>query len=189
MRKAKSTLTSTDWVQAAFRALAQAGPNAVRVEAIARDLKVSKGSFYWHFKDVPALKQQMLSHWREQATDAIIAFVEARGGTPRDKLQRLVEVSTVTDTSAYGGVQVEAAIRDWARYDDNARAVLRSVDQKRIAYVEDLFASGGVEQPKCRSHALSLYGGRIGLEALSVHSQLDRHAELASLLTALLASD
>lgn len=189
MRKPRSTLTSTDWIQAAFRALAADGPNAIRAEAIARDLKVSKGSFYWHFKDVPALKQQMLTHWQDKATEAIISYVEAASGPPREKLKRLVEVSTGTDTSAYGGVQVEAAIRDWARYDDIARAVLKSVDQRRIAYVEGLFSDCGYEPPDCRSNALALYGGLIGLEALSVHSPIDRHAELAKLLKALLAPE
>eukprot|EP00903_Cladosiphon_okamuranus_P001067 g1065.t1 len=165
---------ASDHFPAAFRALAEAGPNAVRAEAIARDLKVSKGSFYWHFKDVPALKRQMLSHWQDKATDAIIAHVEAGGGTPQERLSRLVEVSTVSDTSAYGGVQVEAAIRDWARYDDNARAALKSVDERRVAYVQELFSNCGFEKAASRSKALLLYGGLIGLEALSVHSPIDR---------------
>lgn len=150
---------------------------------------MSKGSFYWHFKDVRALKQEMLSHWKSKATEAIISYVEAGGGTPSEKLKRLVEVSTGSDTSAYGGVQVEAAIRDWARYDDAARMVLKAVDQRRIAYVEDLFSNCGFAKAASRSHALALYGGLIGLEALSVHSPIDRHAELATLLKALLTPD
>lgn len=189
MRKSNSTLTSIDWIQAAFRALAKAGPGAIRAEAIARDLKVSKGSFYWHFKDVPALKQQMLQHWKERATEAIIAHVDAEGGTPRERLRCLVEISTRADTSAYGGVRVEAAIRDWARYDEAARMALKSVDERRLAYVQALFSDCGFEPPTCRAHARLLYAGLIGLEALSVHSPGDRHAELARLLDMLLASD
>ncbi|WP_163317770.1 TetR family transcriptional regulator, partial [Enterobacter hormaechei] len=46
----RKTLSAEDWISAAFRALSQGGAQAIRAEAIARDLKVSKGSFYWHFR-------------------------------------------------------------------------------------------------------------------------------------------
>jgi len=44
----KQTLTANDWIVAGFVALTSGGPPAVKVEAIAKTLKVSKGSFYWH---------------------------------------------------------------------------------------------------------------------------------------------
>ncbi|MFN3661424.1 TetR family transcriptional regulator [Yoonia sp.] len=42
-----------DWLMAGFRALASHGPSALRAAALARDLGTTKGSFYWHFKDLP----------------------------------------------------------------------------------------------------------------------------------------
>ena len=188
MREPRTTLSATDWIQAAFRALAAAGPQAIRAEAIARDLKVSKGSFYWHFKDVPALKQEMLDHWKDRATDAIIILVENSGGSAEARLHRLVEVSAGSDTSAYGGVSVEAAIRDWARYDRSAHEALHSVDQRRLDYVTALFRECGHSGKVSKSNALLLYGGLIGLEALSTETSLDRKAELERLLSALLAA-
>ena len=35
-------------------ALAETGPEALKAEPLAARLGVSKGSFYWHFRDVPA---------------------------------------------------------------------------------------------------------------------------------------
>jgi AcrR family transcriptional regulator len=46
-----------DWIRAAGRRLAQGGAAAVAVEALARDLGVTKGSFYWHFRDRAALSR------------------------------------------------------------------------------------------------------------------------------------
>ena len=43
------------WIEAALQALATGGPDAIRVEALAASLGVSKGGFYWHFENRQAL--------------------------------------------------------------------------------------------------------------------------------------
>lgn len=182
----KTSLSSDDWIKAAFRALSSGGVQAIRAEAIARALKVSKGSFYWHFRDVPDLKAQMLEHWAAQATDAIIADVEANGGSGREQLELLVEAATGDRNLVYGGVQAEGAIREWARYDSTAAAVLRAVDQRRLDYVADLFAKCGFSAASAQSGANILYGGLIGLEALASGELADLRADMLTLLSALL---
>src|SRR5207247_4105060 len=44
-------LGKDDWLRGARLALLREGPNGVRVEPLARELGVTKGSFYWHFHD------------------------------------------------------------------------------------------------------------------------------------------
>lgn len=182
----KTSLSSDDWTKAAFRALSRGGVQAIRAEAIARDLKVSKGSFYWHFKDVPDLRAQMLEHWARQATDAIIADVEAIDGSGREQLRLLVEAATDDRNLAYGGVHAEGAIREWARYDSAAATILRAVDQRRLAYVAELFERCGFSAAVSRSGANILYGALIGLEALASGELADLRAEMLALLAALL---
>jgi AcrR family transcriptional regulator len=182
----KTPLSGDDWIKAAFRALSSGGVQAIRAEAIARDLKVSKGSFYWHFRDVPDLKAQMLEHWAAQATDAIIADVEDSAGSGRDQLKLLVEAATGDRNLVYGGVQAEGAIREWARYDSTAAAVLKAVDQRRLAYVAELFARCGFSAASSRSGANILYAGLIGLEALASGELADLRADMLALLSALL---
>lgn len=184
----KTPLSGDDWIKAAFRALSSGGVQAIRAEAIARDLKVSKGSFYWHFKDVPDLKAQMLEHWAGQATDAIIADVEANDGSGREQLRLLAEAATDDRNLAYGGVRTEGAIREWARYDSAAAAVLKAVDQRRLAYVAELFARCGFSATSSRSGANILYGALIGLEALATGELADLRADMFALLSALLES-
>ncbi len=185
----KATLSSDDWIKAAFRALSSGGVQAIRAEAIARDLKVSKGSFYWHFKDVPDLKAQMLAHWAGQATDAIIADVEDAGGSGQERLRRLVDEATGDRNLAYGGVPAEGAIREWARYDGAAAEVLKAVDERRLAYVALLLARCGHSPASSRSGANILYGGLIGLEALASGELVDLRAEMHALLSALLEGE
>ena len=78
-------LTRDDWLAAGFLALSRDGPTALRAEALARKLKTTKGSFYWHFADLPAFKQAMLTLWREKVAGEIIAEVMEE----EDKQRRL----------------------------------------------------------------------------------------------------
>ena len=122
------------WVRAALQALAAGGPDAVRVEALAVDLGVSKGGFYWHFADRQALLAEMLDTWEKAGTEDIIARVESQPADPRAKLQRLFEL-----TSSPEGLAVELAVRDWSRRDGDVAERLRRIDNRRIGYIRSLF--------------------------------------------------
>jgi len=189
----KNALHADDWIKAGFRALSAGGPQAIKAETIARTLQVSKGSFYWHFRDVPALKASMLEHWREVATNDIIADVnnkEIEGIGPKDQLRLLVQVATdIKRSEPYGGVLAEAAIRDWARYDDKAAAVLKGVDAKRLRFLEVLFEECGIEPVRCRFCANVLYAALIGLQHLSDTRAADRQNYLPELLELLISKE
>ena len=68
------------WLNAGLEQLAAHGPDGLRIMAIAEKLGVTKGSFYWHFRDRPALLAALLEEWEKLATLAIIDEVEAGGG-------------------------------------------------------------------------------------------------------------
>ena len=140
-----SRLSQTDWIAAGFRALTTKGPQALKAEPLARDLRTTKGSFYWHFKDVPAFQEQMLSHWEEKATQDIIAALDPIP-TPAAKLRALSQLAT-TPQEDYGGVGAEPAIRAWAHADKNVAAALARVDKTRLAYLQDIFSAMDMANP------------------------------------------
>ena len=57
----KLVRTADDWVTLGLEVLAAKGSAAIRVEPMARKLKVTKGSFYWHFEDRRALERAMIA--------------------------------------------------------------------------------------------------------------------------------
>lgn len=171
---------------AGFRALTVEGPAGLRVEAIARALKVSKGSFYWHFKDAPALKTAMLAHWVTMATQAIIGTVSKREAEARARLYLLADLATEDIEAPYGGRLVEAAIRDWARFDDEVAETVTRVDRSRLEFLESLFAGIGEPVPSCRIKANLVYASLIGLQHLSHHGMADLRGDLAGLLDILI---
>lgn len=155
-------LSQEDWLAAGFRALAQGGPSALRAEAIARDLKTTKGSFYWHFKDLGAFKTAMLALWKHKATDAIITDLQNLPAG-QDPLLTLITIASHSPTR-FGGAAVEPAIREWARADPNAEAALVEVDTQRIAFLHDHLRTSEHEDA---TKARLFYAAHLGLEQLA----------------------
>src|SRR2546422_3207220 len=99
----------SSWVDEGLRALAAGGPDAVRIEALAQALGVTKGGFYWHFDDRRALLDEMLETWERVMVDEVIEDVEGEGEDGRAKLRRLFALAS----SRRDLLKIELAIRDW----------------------------------------------------------------------------
>ena len=123
------------WIDAGLKALAAGGPDAVRVEALARDLGVTKGGFYWHFDDRRALLEAMLDTWEQSSLTDVVAGIEAAGGDARTRLRRLFSVAAEHPEL----LDADLAVRDWARRDEAVAARLTRVDNGRLAYMRTLF--------------------------------------------------
>jgi AcrR family transcriptional regulator len=125
------------WIDAGLKALADGGPDAVRIEPLAKSLGVTRGGFYWHFDDRGALLDEMLDTWERRVIDDVIEHVEAGGGDERDRLWRLFTLApTMPDL-----MKVELAVRDWARRDATVAERLRGLDDRRMDYLRSLFGA------------------------------------------------
>ncbi len=125
------------WVEEGFRALAVGGPDAVRIEPLAKALGVTKGGFYGYFDDRRALLEEMLDTWERGVIDEVIEHVEGEGGDARTRLRRLFALAS---SSAGELLRVELAIRDWARRDKAVARRLKRVDNRRMEFMRALFA-------------------------------------------------
>jgi AcrR family transcriptional regulator len=124
------------WIAAALKALARGGPEAIRVEALAATLGVSKGGFYWHFKERATLIEEMLDAWERTAVSDVISEVESDPGEPRAKLRHLFRLAASASAET---MPIELAVRNWARRDKAVAARLNRVDNRRMDYLRTLF--------------------------------------------------
>jgi AcrR family transcriptional regulator len=127
------------WIEEGLQALADGGPDAVRIEPLARQLGVTKGGFYWHFDDRRALLEEMLDAWERAGVDEVIARVEAGGGDARARLRRLFDIASSNEGRRI--LRTDLAIRDWARREPAVARRLRKVDNRRLAYMRSLFGA------------------------------------------------
>lgn len=123
------------WIEQGLQALAAGGPDAVRVEVLARTLGVTKGGFYGHFADRNALLTEMLDAWERASTDDVLTRVESEGGDAKAKLRR---AAALTFSNAL--LPIDLAFRDWARRDPDVAKRLRRVDNRRMDYLRSQFA-------------------------------------------------
>jgi AcrR family transcriptional regulator len=132
----------SSWIDEGLRALAAGGLGAVRIEALARALGVTKGGFYWHFADRRALLDEMLDTWERVSVDEVIERVDGGGGDARAKLRRLSAIATSSDeVLRIDPLRIDLAIRDWARRDRTVAERLRRVDNRRMDYMRSLFGA------------------------------------------------
>jgi AcrR family transcriptional regulator len=162
--KKTAAKTQLDWVDTGLGVLAMHGADAVKVEALAGLLGVTKGSFYWHFADRSALLVAMLERWEAVATDAIIATIDADGGSPAQRLERLLEISTNHSAAA-----LESALRAWGSTDDDVGKALMRVDGRREGYVRALLLAHGLPEALAMTGARMLYLALIGEYACVAH--------------------
>lgn len=156
-------LGQEDWIQAGLEVLAKSGVEAVRVEPLARRMGVTKGSFYWHFKNRDDLLDAILQQWIELETDGIIQEVERKGGTANQKMLYLSEIAAQEDGRS------ENAIRAWSRQSPHVATILAEVDQRRLDYVQNLFLEMGFTPFESLVRARLAYHSLIGEFTLGVN--------------------
>jgi AcrR family transcriptional regulator len=161
MAVAKTRTPREAWVSAALHALAQGGPDAIRVEALAVSLGVSKGGFYWHFTDRQALLEEMLDTWEKAVVEDVITRVESQPADPRAKLQQLFELGSELASSP-DGLSVELALRDWSRRDSDVAQRVRGVDNRRMEYMRSLFEQFCVDESDVEARCMLVFSLFIG---------------------------
>ncbi len=161
-------LTKSDWIKHGMLTLAKDGPNALKVGPMAVALKVSRGSFYWHFADIADFRAQLLQSWQERTTDQVIEDLDDHAAP--DRLKQLLKRAFI------GKRGLDPAIRAWASEDADVAKVVAGVDSKRIAHIAKLLVAAGVEKPRAQQRATFLYWAYLG-QALVMDP---RHASLTS---------
>jgi AcrR family transcriptional regulator len=151
---AKAPLSPAAWIEAGLEQLTAIGPMALRAEPLSRHLKTSKGSFYWHFKDVPAFQTALLADWKSRALEQLSEDA-AMDGSATDKMIRFGQ-NVQNDTPG-------PALRAWAQADVSVASALEEVDQARLARLIDLMNEIGITND---DFAKAAYGALVGLKQM-----------------------
>lgn len=177
----ESKLGRQDWINAGLMVLAEGGIEAVRIEPLAKRIKMTKGSFYWHFKNRNDLLDAILAEWVELDTNGIIEQVNQLDADPKTKLLYLLELAYADNDFmpglADGGI--ENAIRAWAKSNQKVAELIAHVDQQRLNYTKALFLKIGFSDAEAMVRARLAYYALVGELTIGIDPhQVNRQVEI-----------
>jgi AcrR family transcriptional regulator len=180
VKPVRAALDRDTWIKAAIAILADHGAEGLRVEVLAKRLGVTKGSFYWHFKDRRDLLDAVLTLWKDGRIRDIRKQTQAQPGGEVAALLHTIEVYSSARNRR--GISIEAAVRDWARRDAQASAVVDEVDAERLACACRLFLACGVEQKEAQARSVMLYAYVFGVSLMHCDAFTSDLAALKALI-------
>ena len=160
-RLGEPTLTAADWAEAALQFIAERGVARLKVDALAKRLGVTKGSFYWHFAGRAELLAAALGRWEERATAETIKGLSAVAD-PRQRLGLMLDAASQPPRahSLYAAL-AEAAL------EPTVQRVLKRVATARIEYLQSCYRELGSLEGEAESKALFAYAAYRGLLQLA----------------------
>ena len=155
-RQQKVMLGAHDWAEAALDAIGRRGVEGVAIEPLARELGVTKGSFYWHFPNREALLVAALQRWEARETDEVLERV-AQETDPHARIKRLItEVNTSKRASriymALSNASKPALVREY----------VERVSKRRLDFIVDCYEALGLAADTARQWALMTFSVFLG---------------------------
>jgi len=169
-------LSKDIWLKHTLDKVGDVGVASIEIESLAKELKVTKGSFYWHFQDRGSLLSETLNYWYDSATLAIGLVGKRDFNAPLDRLRYFFTLALNRSPDVPGG-PIEQALREWARVSDIAAEMTRRVDQDRISLIADAYVELGQSKDQARLTAEMALASLIGLNILMRSKSLRHHAE------------
>ncbi len=165
----RSQLQRFDWLKSALEIFVSEGIEAVRITRLADELKVTRGSFYWHFRNREDLLHSLVSYWKDKNTAAIIDSV-APAASLADGILRFFE--TCVDAARFDP-RLDLALREWARRSDSIHQLVDAEDSARIDALRQFYQRFDYPMPQALIRARVLYFAQIGFYALGTSESLD----------------
>lgn len=150
--KKNKQLTRESWILAAFDTLHKDGIDAVRIEPLAKKLNVTKGSFYWHFKNRTELHDALLQYWEKEMTQSVLDAANEFHGSPKQRL-----INTLRDIIGNERTKYDPFVRNWARNDAKVRKVVEYIDKIRLSFLNGLFVDIGFDKQEAEVRSRLMY--------------------------------
>lgn len=164
----KSSLGRSDWLAAGLRVLIEDGIDAVRITRLAEDLKVTRGSFYWHFKDREDLLDGLIEVWARKNTAGVIASVT---GAETLAAGILSMFDTWLDLARFDP-RLDQAMRDWARRSEVVHKAVVEADEARVDAITSLYRRFGHDELEAHIRARVIYFGQVGYYTLGIEEPM-----------------
>ncbi|MFC3193165.1 TetR/AcrR family transcriptional regulator [Marinicella sediminis] len=152
----KKSLNPADWEAATLDVIAHQGVSAVAVENIAKDLGVTKGSFYWHFANRKDLIISALKSWQRDDR----AVIKEKIWSIKDPQERLNAWFSLSAQPLQSHLIYATLLAD--RQHDYVAKLLKEVTMERLAYLQKSYQAIGYPEDQAKQQALLAYSVYVG---------------------------
>ncbi len=135
--------TPEDWALAALVDIAERGFGKISVERLALRLGVTKGSFYWHYKNRAALQARVLQLWEEHAFAEVVRRLR-EVSAPDERLTMLLREALSDPLHLRVEAAIGAAVQEGHHL---ASETATRVREGRLAFLEEIYVDLEVENP------------------------------------------
>ena len=147
-RTSKRKLKRQDWLEKALVAFSKKGQAGLSIQSLSEALSVSRGSFYWHFKNRDDLVHALLQHWYEEYSVVVPAAIERDGGTAEERLARFMRLVHEKHLRRY-----DLILRSIALHDSTFARWVRKADRFRLKFTHNLFVEMGFSEREAQVRA------------------------------------
>ena len=135
----KRKLSRIKWLEFSLEILIKEGNAKLRIDHLVQSMGVTKGSFYWHFKDRGDFILSLVEHWAKVSTQ-VVEHMSQLHGSAEQRLLDLIRYIVSNDLTRY-----DIAIRAWALMEPQVAYVVKKTDKRRLNFIRNLFAEMGFE--------------------------------------------
>ena len=162
---ARRKLSRDAWLKTAQAELIRGGIASVTINMLAKRLKVTRESFYWHFESRASLLDELLEHWQNINNAAFERAIDrrARGLEEFRTITQDIWVSETGYNAAY-----DTAVRDWGRSSRKVASAVKKVDLRRIEILRRVFSDLGYKEPEALVRARVAYFHQVGYYTLGL---------------------
>ena len=136
--KASRRLSRDQWLTQALEVLARNGSAALSLNNLINQFHVTKGSFYWHFKNQADFQSALIDHWHETHTLVVAKAIDRVEGGPEAQLNSLMKMVISEQHVLFDSAVTALTIQN----PDLKQKVQTSYDF-RVDYVRKRFAAMG----------------------------------------------
>ena len=140
--KSTKALSREKWLELAMEAMTHECHSKFSLDSLIKAMPVSKGSFYWHFKNRSEFLEALVGYWGRHDTDNVIGALQ---GLPESAPAETMLWEMMCEIYEFRRTRHELLVRSLALEFPKLKSVIDEVDRKRLNQVSQIFAGMGFE--------------------------------------------
>ena len=138
MANVRNRLSKEKWLEKSLEVLVLEGDRKLTIDHLVKAMGVTKGSFYWHFKNRADFITSLVCYWVEEYTLSLTSQIKAEFPDANKRLLALLKRLTETNHARY-----DFAVLYWGQYEPAAKAMVQEAMDFRLNYIRSIFKELG----------------------------------------------